>query len=254
MVKPTPPSHAGLALEVRGVRLTRAERTVLDVPLLEIPAQAQLALIGPPKSGKSLLLRTLAALNRPPRGGVWWGVINVAAMEPSIAARWRRSTLGMIRIGVGIPLLPVLTAYQNVVLSTRLRGVRVTAAIRRQAHALLERAGIPDNHPTNRLPPVDLRRLDIVRALVHSPAVILADEPAEGLSAHDATDVVRSLCLLAASVGATTVMATRDAALSERFDTTYALVSGILGREQNWTPRLLLARPSELSARRASPP
>jgi putative ABC transport system ATP-binding protein len=234
-----PRRNAGLALEVCGLRIVRTARgsqprTVLDIAHLAIPAQAQAAVVGPAGAGKSLFLRALAALDRPERGSVWWGALDVAAMEPHIAARWRRDTLGIVADGV--PLIAVLSAYQNVLLTPRIRGVPATPAMRQQARALLERVKIRENARAGTLATADLRRIEIVRALVHTPAIVLADEPTAGLSERDAANVLQALQLLAASVGATTVVATRDPTLASRLDRGYELAGLLLGREAPSTP------------------
>jgi putative ABC transport system ATP-binding protein len=151
-------------------------------------------------------------------------------MERHIAARWRRNTLGIV--AAGVPLIAVLSAYQNVLLTPRISGVAVTPAMRQQARALLDRAKIREDAKAGTLATADLRRIEIVRALVHTPAILLADEPTAGLSERDAAAVLQTLRVLAASVGATTAVAMGDAALASCLDQTYELAGLLLGREE----------------------
>jgi putative ABC transport system ATP-binding protein len=232
MVGPKPRRNAGLALEVRGVRIVRVEpgqrpRTLLDVARFDAPAQAQVAFVGPSGTGKTRLVRVLAALERPERGSVRWGAVNVTEMDPSVATDWRRVTVGIV--GSGFPLLRALSAYQNVLLPARLPGLRVSRMLREKARALLDLAGVPEHLTMAALAPADVRRVEIARALVRSPAVVLADEPTADLSTEAGAIVMRTLRLLAGSAGATLVIATRDAATATAMDLCYEL-AGLASR------------------------
>ena len=214
-------SNAGLALEASDLRLCRAvngrvPRIVLEADFLAVPAQAHAAFAGPAGSGKSLLLRALAALERPARGSIRWGALNVAAMDRVAAARWRRETVGIV--ATATPMLRRLTARQNLLLPARFPAMRVSPALRERAIALLGGVGIPPDAPLTTLDAADVRCLQIARALLPAPAIVIADEPTGSLGEMAAARVEEALRRLCAGAGSTLILATRDIALATRLD------------------------------------
>ena len=228
MSDPAPRRNAGLALEARDVVLVRTlegcvPRIVLQVDAAAIPAQAHAALTGAPASGKTLLLRALAAFERPARGTILWGALNVAAMDGAAAGRWRRDTVGLV--ATTPPMWRRLNARQALLMPTRFPPMRASRAVRERAIALLERVGIPPHAPLASLDAADLRCLQITRALLGTPAIVLADEPTADLDEGGAARVERALRRLCADAGATLILATRDAALAARFDLSFAVTN-----------------------------
>ena len=221
-----PRINAGLALEARDLRLVRAldgrvPRVVLDVARLEIPAQAHAALVGPAGSGKTQLLRTLVALERPARGSICWGAINVAALDRVAAKRWQRETVGLT--ATAVPLLQRLTARQNLLLPERLHSMRISRSLRDRADVLLDGAGIAPDARLAALDAADIRCLEMARALLRGPAIVIADEPTRDLSDAQARRVEERFRSLDASTGSTMIIATRDLALGMRFDVCFEL-------------------------------
>src|SRR5215510_9376691 len=91
----------GLPLCAQSVEVTMAERgraarRVLDVVRFELAAGAQIAICGPSGSGKTTLLHAFAGIEPVTRGSVRWGAVDVAALTPTIADRWRRETVGIV--------------------------------------------------------------------------------------------------------------------------------------------------------------
>ena len=224
MVSTPPRTNAGLALDARGLRIVRvvdgrAPRILLDVDRLAIPAQAHAAIVGPAGSGKSRLLRVLAGSERPARGIVQWGAIDIAAMEPLAAARWQRETVGVV--GARAPTLRRLSARQRLMLPARLAAMRVPRALRERANALLEEVGVASAAHVAALGPADARCVEIARALLRSPAIVVADEPTRDLDESEAARIESAMRRRCAAIGATLVVTTRDPALASRFDLRY---------------------------------
>ena len=167
---------------------------------LAVNAGDCIALFGPNGAGKTTLLRTLGGLLRPTRGE--------AAIEgrllPGDASL--RSRIGII--SHHSLLYDALTAAENVVFAARLYRVAdpVAAAARS-----LERMGIPVgmNAPVRSLSRGMRQRVSIARAIVHSPAVILADEPYSGLDDEGARSLTGLLNELR-SAGAAMVVVTHN--------------------------------------------
>ncbi len=131
-----------------------------------------LALFGPNGAGKTTLLRMLAGLLRPTSGMARVSGIELPGGAPA------RSRIGLISHHT--MLYEALSPRENVTFSARLYGVRdprarVEDSLRRMS--MLERA----DAPTRSLSRGMQQRVSIARAMVHSPQLVLADEPYNGL-------------------------------------------------------------------------
>lgn len=136
---------------------------------LRIEAGERVALVGPNAAGKTTLLRVVAGLRTPDAGEV-----EVFGLHPR--DRSARARVGLV--AHQSLLYPHLTPRENLRLWARLYGVPDT-----QADGLLERLGVSpaERRPVSRLSQGTRRRASLARALVHSPALLLADEPFAGL-------------------------------------------------------------------------
>lgn len=170
-------------------------------------------LLGPSGAGKSSVLRLMHLALRPSRGEV-----EVLGLRTSRAAR---AALPAVRRRIGVVfqdfrLLPYLSVYDNVALPLRLAG-RPEASIRADVTEILRWVGL---EAKARSAPPELsggeqQRIAIARAVVHSPELLLADEPTGNLDTRQAR---RLLALLAEMnrAGTTVVVATHDEALVAR--------------------------------------
>jgi putative ABC transport system ATP-binding protein len=178
---------------------------------LEVPHGQFLALMGPSGSGKSTLLNLISGLDRPTEGDI---VIEGRSTRGFSESDW--TLLRRERIGIVFQffnLLPGLTAQENVELPLLLRGdsqPRMQAEAALQAVGLAHRAG----HRPAELSGGEQQRVALARALVHSPAVLLADEPTGNLDSRIGQEIVRLMKGLAHKNGQTVILAThsRDAA------------------------------------------
>jgi ABC-type polar amino acid transport system ATPase subunit len=171
------------ALEVRGLRVARGHREILRGVDLAVPPGEICALMGASGSGKSTVLRSIAALQ--PFSG---GEIVVGDFSLSPGPVPRESRLKGLRRKVGMvfqahALFEHLTALENVVLAPvhALRWARPKA--RERAMALLEELGVA--HRANAYPRElsggESQRVAIARALAPDPLVLLMDEPTAAL-------------------------------------------------------------------------
>jgi heme exporter protein A len=172
-------------LAARGLRRTFGRLRVLyDIDLTLFPGEA-LAIAGPNGAGKSTLLRILAGLMRPTAGEV-----HVLGRPLAGNAAEARRALGLL--SHQSLLYDDLTVRENLIFVARLYGLASpedTARTALEAAGLMERA---DESP-RRLSRGLLQRAAIARALLHTPRVLLLDEPFTALDAASADRLRRML-------------------------------------------------------------
>ncbi|MER7730896.1 ATP-binding cassette domain-containing protein [Streptomyces erythrochromogenes] len=166
-------------LAITGATYAIGERTLLDGLDLVVEAGTSVAVTGPSGSGKSTLLMCALGLIRPDSGVVSVAGADIARMSPRARARHRRAHLGVVfQSG---ELLPELTPVENVALPGLLDGQPRDAVFSR-AEELLKELGIRvAQTATGRLSGGERQRVAVARALINTPALLLADEPTGAL-------------------------------------------------------------------------
>jgi putative ABC transport system ATP-binding protein len=201
------------AVELR--RLTKlyregdSERVVLRDASATVALGEIGVLIGRSGSGKSTVLNLISGIDRPTDGIVRVNGTDLTALAEGARTRFRREHIGFIFQFFN--LVPLLTVEENLLLPLELLG-RADARGRAHALALLERVGLADrahSYP-DRLSGGEQQRVAVARALVHDPALVLADEPTGNLDADAAEVVLDLLDGLARELGKTVVMATHS--------------------------------------------
>ncbi len=194
---------------------------------LEIAAGEMVAVIGRSGSGKSSLLHLLAGLDRPSAGEVWVGSTALHSLPAQRLAEVRNRSIGYV--WQFHYLLPEFTATENVAMPLLARGVGGREA-NAQARAWLSRVDLLHRaeHRSGELSGGEQQRIAIARALITSPAVLLADEPTGDLDAQTAStllDLLQSLCR-EGELGA--LLVTHSAAIASRCDRVLQLHEGRL--------------------------
>ena len=164
-------------------------------------------------AGKSTLLKLIAAIERPSSGGVLVNGQNVGALR-SRSVPFLRRNFGLIFQDQ--KLLFDRTAFDNVMLPLSIIGFERREAARR-VRAALDKVGLlakEKAYPV-RLSGGEQQRLAIARAIVHRPAILLADEPTGNIDAAYAADL-GELFRSFSQVGVTVVIATHDEAFAAR--------------------------------------
>ncbi|QAY70495.1 ABC transporter ATP-binding protein [Xylanimonas protaetiae] len=198
-----------VVLEGRGLAHSYGSTRVLDAVDVEVRAGEIVAVMGPSGSGKSTLLHLLAGLLRPDAGEVW-----LAGERLDTLGERRRSERRLAERGFVFQfgdLAPELTVEENVELPLRLTGVRPPTA-RARAHEMLDRLGIVE-HASKRLSEVSggqAQRAAVARALVHTPPVILADEPTGSLDTTTGELVLEAFVAAAREQGSAVVLVTHE--------------------------------------------
>lgn len=219
------------ALRVTDLRVVRGEgrraRTVLDGAAMEIAAGEVVLLEGPSGSGKTSLLLAAAGLITPSAGTVEVGGRSMTEASPAERRAWRARALGFVFQRAN--LLERLTVRENVALAGALADLPAEAVLA-EADRLLAALGIADlaSRSPGALSGGEEHRVAVARALVHRPALVLADEPTGNLDAASGRAVAAALCALARERGAGVLIATHDPRLASWADRRLALVDGRL--------------------------
>ncbi len=184
---------------------------------LSLEAGDFVAVMGPSGCGKSTLLHVCGAMDRPSAGRVVIEGHTLAGMDDDALTQLRRRRVGFVFQFFN--LLPTLTVEENIGLPLLLDG-RPEDESARQAAALAERVGLSPRrgHYPQQLSGGEMQRAAIARALVHAPALVLADEPTGNLDSDNGARVLDLLAELNRDSGVTILLATHDADIARRAD------------------------------------
>lgn len=214
-------------LSVQGLVKRFGARTVLNALSLEVVAGEYVAIVGESGSGKSTLLNLIAGLDQPDAGSVAVEGADLAAMNDEQRTLTRRAKLGFVFQSFHI--LPHLTVEQNVELPLVLLGIARNVRSARVAE-LLSAVGLGERGASmpRELSGGELQRVAAARALVHRPALILADEPTGNLDPETAQTVLRLLAREIHSRGAGGILVTHSQAAAQSADRVLILDHGRL--------------------------
>jgi len=179
-------------LQIVGLAKRYRDRVVLDQLQLTVGGGEYVAIVGESGSGKSTLLNLIAGLDRPDAGIVSIDGIDVARLPDDARTLTRRSKLGFVFQAFHV--LPHLSVLQNVTLPLVLLGAPPEAREQR-ARELLAAVGLGGREESmpRELSGGELQRVAVARALVHRPALVLADEPTGNLDPDTAAVVLALL-------------------------------------------------------------
>ena len=195
---------------------------------LVIEAGETVAIVGPSGSGKTTLLVLLAGLEQPAQGSIQLLGRSLGELDDDALADIRRDEVGIVF--QSFHLVPSLTALGNVALPLEIAG---KPGARSKAQAMLERVGLTgrEGHYPSQLSGGEQQRVAIARALVHSPKLLLADEPTGNLDARTGENIIDLLFGLNADSGSTLVLVTHDEAIARRCQRVVRLHQGRLVEE-----------------------
>ncbi|MGH9136203.1 MAG: ATP-binding cassette domain-containing protein [Acidimicrobiales bacterium] len=195
----------------------------LDELTIEAESGELVLVLGPSGCGKTTLLSCLAGILSPTSGSIRFDGTEVTALEGAAQTAYRR------QVGIvfqAFNLVPSLTALENVCVPMWAAGLSRRKA-RPLAAALLEQFDLGDRagHRPGQLSGGQQQRLAVVRALVHEPPLVIADEPTANLDYVQAERVLGILRRLA-QPGRTVVIATHDERILSLADRVVRLKTG----------------------------
>ena len=192
-------------LQVDAITKTFGGFTALDNISVDIRKGERFGLIGPNGSGKTTLINCISGALRPQAGSVVFCGENITELPPHLRAR--RGIARSFQIPLPFSSMSVL---ENLVVPLEYvvhRGSLHIADTESEAMEILRGIGLADKAatPSNRLSQVELRKLELARAMAARPRLLISDEAMAGLSSNEISEVLEILFKLNAT-GITIVM------------------------------------------------
>ena len=196
-------------IELKNVykRYNNGVTALVDVNL-EIGKGEFVFIIGESGSGKSTLIKLLYRQEKPTKGEVYVGGINVAKLRNGKVYKLRRK-LGIVF--QDYKLLPKMTVYENVAFALEVYGLK-KEEVRNRTLKAIEQVGLKDklrSYP-DELSGGEQQRVSIARAIVNSPKILICDEPTGNLDPKISMEVMEVIDKIKKDLGTTIVMATHD--------------------------------------------
>ncbi|WP_326830047.1 ABC transporter ATP-binding protein [Streptosporangium sp. NBC_01810] len=220
-----------MTLELTDIILTYPDGdrtlTALDHVSLSVAPGEFTAVVGPSGSGKSSLLAVAATLLTPESGTVTVAGYDVSGASPADRTRIRRDHIGIVFQQPN--LLASLTVLDQLLVMADLAGRSTRQATKRARELLVavDLAGKQDKRP-HQLSGGERQRVNIARALMNEPEVLLVDEPTSALDHRRGEQIVSLLAGLTKQNGVATVMVTHDLATLAMVDSVLTMTDGNL--------------------------
>ena len=181
------------------------------------------ALVGRSGCGKSTLLNLAGAMDLPTSGKVLLDGVSTSSLKDSGLTQLRRERVGFVF--QSFQLLQTLTVFENVELPLLLAGKSKPREAARERLAWVELEGLGDRYP-HQLSGGQMQRVAIARALIHSPSVLLADEPTGNLDTITGNVILELLRRLTREQNTATIMATHSVEAASLANTLVRLRDG----------------------------
>ena len=220
---------------------------------LEIPKGQICCILGTSGSGKSTLLNQLAGLEKPTKGRVLIGGVNVSALSEGQLAKFRQKNVGFIFQSYN--LLQSYSALENVAMPLMFRGIGKGLRNRR-AKVILKQVGLGKRmyHKPAQMSGGQQQRVGIARAFVAKPKIVFADEPTGNLDTKTTKEVMELMVQLCRKNNQTLVLVTHDRELALYADRIITLIDGkVVDDRENRSIAEISEEPSASSETAALP-
>ena len=189
------------------------------------------AIVGASGSGKSTLLHLLGGVDRPTRGKVYIDGQDIYSLDDENLAIFRRRQVGLIYQFYN--LIPILNVEENISLPCNLDGKEVN---KNKLEELLKILKLENRrkHLPNELSGGQQQRVSIGRAIITSPAIMLADEPTGNLDSKASEEIISLLRLSNKKYNQTVIVITHDEKIALEADRVITIDDGkIIKDEKN---------------------
>lgn len=220
---------------------------------LEIPKGQICCILGTSGSGKSTLLNQLAGLEKPTKGRVLIGGVNISALSEGQLAKFRQKNVGFIFQSYN--LLQSYSALENVAMPLMFRGIGKGLRNRR-AKVILKQVGLGKrmHHKPAQMSGGQQQRVGIARAFVAKPKIVFADEPTGNLDTKTTKEVMELMVRLCRKNNQTLVLVTHDRELALYADRIITLIDGkVVDDRENRSIAEISEEPSASSETAALP-
>ena len=188
-----------------------------------------LAIVGASGSGKSTLLHLLGGVDRPTSGKVFIDGKDIYTLNDENLAIFRRRQVGLIYQFYN--LIPILNVEENITLPCELDGKEVD---KNKLEELLKTLKLENRrkHLPNELSGGQQQRVSIGRAIINSPAIMLADEPTGNLDSKASEEIISLLRLSNKKYNQTVIVITHDEKIALEADRIITIDDGRIIKEE----------------------
>ena len=193
---------------------------------LKIAEGELIAIVGHSGSGKSTLLNIIGLIDSIDEGNYYLDSFDILMLKDSLKSKYRNKYFGYVM--QDFALIPNMSVYDNIALPLYLSNNKVFS-IDELVNQAIEMIGIDSfkNKKINQLSGGQKQRVAIARAIVHSPKIILADEPTGSLDQKSGNQIIERLISIN-KTGTTVIIVTHDMNIASRCDRIVTITDGIL--------------------------
>jgi putative ABC transport system ATP-binding protein len=196
---------------------------------LSLGAGDFVAIMGPSGGGKSTLLHLCGAMDRPTAGTLRIENVSLAELSDDELTKLRRERIGFVFQFFN--LLPTLTVLENIALPLQLARKNSAEA---KAKEMADRVGLSHRlqHYPQQLSGGEMQRAAMARAVIHAPALLIADEPTGNLDSENGARVLQLLSELNRELQLTILLATHSLDTAAAANKIIYLRDGLIEREE----------------------
>ncbi|GEK32936.1 ABC transporter ATP-binding protein [Kurthia sibirica] len=192
---------------------------------LSVEAGEIVSIVGRSGSGKSTLLNVIAGFLKPKSGRIYLNNKDITDLSETAHADFRLKNVGFIF--QNFQLMPGLSAFENIELPLKIRGMGKTAR-KQTVEKIMLKVGLEKvgDHYPNELSGGQQQRVCIARALVTNPSIILADEPTGSLDSETEQEILALIRSLNEVLDLTFIIITHDEEVANITTSKYRMHDG----------------------------
>jgi putative ABC transport system ATP-binding protein len=200
------------------------ETRVLAGINLEMEKGDFISIMGSSGSGKSTLLNLIGGMDKPDKGNIFINGEDISLYDDNRLTLYRRERIGFIFQFFN--LLPNITVFENIQIPLLLKGITDNARVKEYIR-FVGLDGKEQSYPYQ-LSGGQQQRIAIVRALIHDPDIILADEPTGSLDSQTGTTIMEIIINLVEKTKKTVLLVTHDQSIAQFAHKIFRIKDGVI--------------------------